>query len=1705
MTGGPNAHGGSSRGRSGWLLAAASLAIVALITGMLFVGQVAPAPAPVPSAVPTAGTEAPPSPADGPEDWVAANLSPYVLPATLVADDADAAGVAVGTGFTLTSTGATDPVELASRLTFDPPVDFAVAGAATRASTEGSVRLIPRAALDAGTVYRARLLSAAGSLEAAWVFRARAPILPVETIPGDRTTDVPLTAGVELTFDQDGVVDMEPFFSIAPRVPGRFERSGRTQVFVPDRLEPATLYTVTVRSGLGRTGSDVTLEHDVVFQFETTTTGAAEGRTWSVRADRPVLETSPGERPVVGLRVADWSDADSEPSQVPKSLDVSVYRYPSRDAAAEVLVAYLRHPSWAGASTPALETSGLTRVVQATQRLGELSEEGDVLVTLPAPLPRGWYLVDIGPAHDAQALLQVTEVSAWVSVLTDRTVVWANDTASGGPVRGASVDVLGGQSVGTTDADGLMVASTPSALVPQTTRAEDGTIVDTPQVLTVTAPSGKSVLVPLGVTDDTDIYRGEWWKDEPLTDESWWSLLSADRSLYRATDTVNAWGQLQRRSDRGVPHAVALRIVPAEGTAPPVAQTSAEPGATGAFAATLALSDVPDGEYYIEALVDGRVAARRWISVGDIRKPLYRISVSTDHVVVVAGDSVVATTVARFFDDQPVAGLRLVEECDEEDSCPSRTTDARGSFETTLKSTPDAGAEDPWSMSYGVRSPSEEADISGSAEVLLFPSSYTIDADAALKGRRLIVDGPVRHVDLTRIERELRAGTYDGRAGGKPVSGRQVRARVTELIPVRRLVERTYDYVDKKVVPVYEYSTRRRLVGVRSVVTSADGTFAFRLAVPEATHEYEVVLTTKDPKGRTATRTVSAGIRMVAAFRAEQGPQFAPVSDHGYSVGDRVSMSIVNNGMAAPSGGKNRYLYIVAQRGLRDAYVSSSPRFARTFREADVPRIFVVGVRFTGATYAPKAATWLDFDTRDRALTVKLSTDARTYRPGDTVTLTARVSDEHGAPVAAAVVLRGIDEKLFAMGGASVEHPLESLYGGVTSGILRFTATHQVPVPVPGEGEGGDATGGNVRDDFRDSVLFRLVETDASGLAHTAFDLPDDLTSWHVSATALTGGLEAGEGQVLVPVSLPFFADVVIAESYLAGDKPTLVVRAYGSALAPGDPVEIAVSAPSLGISGLRATGVAFTPIPVPLTALVTGTHEITIEALAPGHADATGAPLADALRRPVVVEDTRLVGQRSSLTDLAAGTGLPGGAGPTRYTFTDAGRGRFVDLLTGLAFVEPARADAAVAQRAARSLLIGAFGWDEADLPPGADVTRYPATKPTPTYDEDENELPPATTVAGLALLPWSGPNPVLAARASIAAPDAVRTDDLVEALEYTRTSADASREVRILAIAGMAALGLPVSDDISALRATTGLSSREQLYAALAAEAYGDKEWALALERGLLDGHGESRGPWTRLRIGTTSDEISVDTALLAEVAAGVGDPVAEALSTYVAANPPATDLVVLEQVGYVRRMLPYTPAAPASFAWTVDGERHVVDLGPGESSTLQLTADQRSRIELEPLSGKLVVAASWLAPLGVPAPQASAAEGLVRTVVPAGRIDPGTMVRVTLVPTLRSTAAECWEVTDYVPSGLVPVAWEDAGDVGGLESGDFGPDVIDGQRIVFGQCSPVKEGTRLRYLARVATAGDYAWEPATVQRGSDLAIVATVPATRVVIGAP
>ena len=206
------------------------------------------------------------------------------------------------------------------------------------------------------------------------------------------------------------------------------------------------------------------------------------------------------------------------------------------------------------------------------------------------------------------------------------------------------------------------------------------------------------------------------------------------------------------------------------------------------------------------------------------------------------------------------------------------------------------------------------------------------------------------------------------------------------------------------------------------------------------------------------------------------------------------------------------------------------------------------------------------------------------------------------------------------------------------------------------------------------------------------------------------------------------------------------------------------------------------------------------------------------------------------------------------------------------------------------------------------------------------------------------------LSAFVAIVGPNMVDRGRLASYLRGVMAGADETRERRLLAVAGLAGLGDPVLPEIQRLAADPGLTVRERLYVGIAAAAAGDLATARAVAAALIAAGGEQVGTVARLRAGSSAADTTTATALMAVLAAMIGDDRAPAFWEYVAANPDPDQLQSLRELAYVSASLERLGHHPASFAWSVDGKRQVVDLADGHAFQLSLTSSQLATLSIE-----------------------------------------------------------------------------------------------------------------------------------------------------------
>lgn len=1596
-----------------------------------------------PSSTPSSTSSSQPHPSGGSdEDWTALTLPPYEPAANLLASATEGTRVDPRTAFTLQSLTSTPAAELAERLAVEPEADLTIAPG----NDAGEVIVQPSAPLLENAVYRFELTDPAGALLDEWTFRTGGPLHVVRRLPDDASTQVPVDTGIEIEFDQDGVVAFAESFSIDPPVDGAFEQHGRTWAFVPaERLAPATLYTVTLDSGVHVDGADESLAEEQRFAFETAPPAASadEPRVWM---DRSLYEVRPGESAVIPVGVqGDFGSAENF------TRTARLYALGSASTALDAAATLSGANSWAiWSSNGTVATEGM-RLVGSYEAV-VWTRWTEQRLELPGALERGFYLLDVEqPGRHAQLVLQVTDLAAYLLTSDAAVVAWVNDLRTGTAVPGATVSLADGSSLGETDAAGLLTTTTAAPLLP----APDGAASfaePEPAFVVIDAPDGSEAIAAL----DPD---GSWFFGAQSSSEAWWMLLATDRLQYRSDDTIHAWGYLRARSDRSVPDDIELRLLAGwDPYAPPIARRAITATPRGTIFGDLPIDDLPPGQYNVALFVGDASVAQAAISVTDIRKPSFRLDLETSRHAYIQGEAVDASVSATFFDGTTVPGLELrleastLKPAGEQTIKLGRDGAAALTFEAhTSSTTVEPG------MLYTAPVAPEVGQSYADESFAVFPSAAWLKADATLESGMLTVSGSASRVDLAVAEAQLIDGWVRD-PSGEGLPGRTVTAAVDRITWQAVQNGTSYDFIEKRAVPTYDYQRQVERVGSFPVTSGADGSFLLQIPFDAGDAGAEITLSVADEDGRsielnTWASNVPAPSGPSADFpyleqRGFCGPargQITAELDETYDV-------MVRSGDGEPDA-DGRTLFAVGHAGIDDVVITTGAGIERLFADGDLPSVTVRAVRFTPAGYIEMNDVVVRVNADDKTIELSLEADADRYGPGDEVSLSVRTTDADGQPIATDVILQAVDAKLYAIGAAEAMDS-SALMMPTGSAFNGSYATHLVPTPDFGDGCGAATGGGeDVRTDFKDNATFQLIQTAANGRGTATFDAPDDLTSWVVSAAAFSGALDSGTASIEVPVGLPFFVDAVVAPEYLAGEEPIIHLTTYGDELDAADVVTFTVEAPSLELDETIEAD-AFEQARIRLPALTLGDHELTVRAESP-------AGLTDAVVRTVRVVPTRLRTLQTAYATVRDDFDAPGGDGMTTYAISDGGRGALVPVLQQLAWSTSARLDATLAAELARQLLIAEFGLPDASVPTSgwAGIGAQPP--------------------GGLALMPYASGDLFLTARAALVAPDRLPVD-FIAASVTTALDEDASRERSIVALAALAGIDRDVLGQLRAFDPGE-LTVREQLWLALGLAAAGDEDAARAIERAILTDHGQRLGSWVRLDGGVDTPEAAETTASMLLLAAELRDPVAIDISRYLLDNPSRLYLPALEQIGFVRSAMEWLPRAAARFAWTVDGERHDESLEAGGAMSLSLTPAQRESFELQALEGELFVASSWLAEASYEELASDASVAIERSITPADHAPADDLVHVTLkVHFSDPLESTCYQVTDLLPSGLAPVSqttWA------GMDPALTLPYEVEGQRVSW--CIGTdRADISLGYSARVVSAGTYRWEPAVIQ---------------------
>lgn len=670
------------------------------------------------------------------------------------------------------------------------------------------------------------------------------------------------------------------------------------------------------------------------------------------------------------------------------------------------------------------------------------------------------------------------------------------------------------------------------------------------------------------------------------TDPGGWSFREETRSLvgyvytdkpiYRPGHTVNTKAVLRWRS-RGLLttfDAQEAEISIANSNDKVVFRQAVRPDEFGSVSASFALPAGAALGYYTIAVAAGDARANGSFEVQEYRKPEFEVSVSSPDRFIVQGGSAQATITANYYFGQPVSGaavtyvvhrqpyyspLRWSDDADEEgggwwggEQLSEQVTRLAADGTATIQvPVPVSGERRDYALRIEARvTDASNREVSGSTTV---NGTY---------GKFFVTSSTDRYVYRAGAPLRVSAKALDY-AGA-------VQAGVALNVRLERLTYPNGRWSDPRVTQVAQ----------GSVQTDQDGLAEWATTIPSESGSYRVSVTAQSD-GRAIEDTSGVWVAGERAETWDQSDVFLElIADRkSYAPGDTARLVIRGGQVSAPVLVTKDAQYISYHRVVQ---VGADATVEVPIEDNDLGDTYV-NVVFLKDDRLYRAERRVKVPASSRQLSIAVEAEPVVGKPGQTGRFAISVTDANGAPAQAQLSVGIIDEAVYGVKPDSTPDPVRFFYrlsysrvwtdfsrdysfvGYAGSQELLLTQRRRPFALADFKGEKPQRP--QVRKEFPDAIFWvaNLV-TDTAGKASVEVPYPDALTTWRLTARAITPDTRAGTGVVrtmttkdlILRIATPRFltegdsVDVpFIVHNYLPGETP-VTLTATVTGLTPG-------------------------------------------------------------------------------------------------------------------------------------------------------------------------------------------------------------------------------------------------------------------------------------------------------------------------------------------------------------------------------------------------------------------------------------------------------------------------------------------------------------------------------------------------------------------------
>ena len=820
------------------------------------------------------------------------------------------------------------------------------------------------------------------------------------------------------------------------------------------------------------------------------------------------------------------------------------------------------------------------------------------------PLPKGFYFVQTDGQYASRFAFAVVDTVLISKTSLDELLVWALDHDTGKPVKGATIHTFSDERV--TDADGLATfpVYTPT---PTSAGGDRSAWIWTDDGHFGVLSTRWQALSPwqFGLPSEwgARLYVGHLYTDRPIYRPGetvfYKGVVRADDDAHYSLPPRDGWSFVLRNS-RGQElkrEKVALDDFGSFNTFFDLP----EDAPTGNYSMNVEYGTSAPGQVKVNGTAGFTVATGSF-TVAAFRKPEFQVDVATDRGAYVNGDVIDASATASFFFGGAVEGARGQWSAIAEPysirpkgfeaysfndydywrqsvaknpirATGSLTTSATGvaAFKIPASLNAAEGAQR-FTVSASVVDQNGQA-VGGSAQVTVHPASVYAGIRAD------------RYLGTQDVESTMRLATVD--TDGRAVGGQTVRVQVYDR-----------QWITTKVQVGgggrrYQSDVKDVLLATLVARTAADGTATVRYT-PTKPGQLRFVAEVTDAAGRAARAAAYlwVGGRGFGLWQVTNDDAIKLVADRdSYSVGDTAEVLV-----PAPFAGATALVTIergkIITREVR-TLATNSERLRIPIVDRSVPNVFVSVVLYRGPTPVDPIPRYkvgyveLPVSTASRLLSVKITPDHDQAEPRQLVRYTLKVTDQAGKGVRAQLSVAVVDKAVLSLMEDRGPDGLKAFWferglAVVTNSSMSNSLDrwNDVVAELPKIGKGGSGAGGGQqpRSDFLNVAFWDAsVVTNDDGIATVEVRLPDDLTTWHMRARAISGDTLVGEGENDLISTKPLLVRSALPRFVRVGDNVDLRVLVRNATKATRD-VSVTLKASGVVVTGPATRTAAIAP-----------------------------------------------------------------------------------------------------------------------------------------------------------------------------------------------------------------------------------------------------------------------------------------------------------------------------------------------------------------------------------------------------------------------------------------------------------------------------------------------------------------------------------------------